>query len=238
MQTNGESTLATAPVAASQQLLRGVRTRTATADHETTVAELSEAELESMSSTAATAFWLNLYNAGTQLLLDRRPKLYDSKLRFFRATAITVAGTPLSLDQIEHGILRDSAKYGLGYVPRLFQSAFERRHRLSSLDPRIHFALNCGAASCPPIAAYSTDVDAELDLAAGGYLDATVEYDPETNVARVPRVCLWYRGDFGGPAGVRALLDRYDVVASDAEATIRYKSWDWSPDHGDFTDLG
>jgi hypothetical protein len=47
------------------------------------------------------AFWTNLYNAATQLLLQRRPALYESSLRFvrfFRAPAVTVAGADLSLN--------------------------------------------------------------------------------------------------------------------------------------------
>lgn len=227
----------TEPLEESRRLLQAIRREEPFASHEERLAAIGEARLERLGSERATAFWLNVYNAATQLLLTRRPNLYDSKLRFFRADAITVAGTPLSVDQIEHGVLRDSAKYGLGYVPRVFQSAFERRHRLADLDPRIHFALNCGAVSCPPIAAYSKAVDGELDLAAAGYLDASVTYDPEAEVARVPRMCLWYRGDFGGPAGVRRLLTRYDVIPADAEVTIRYDSWDWSPDPAKFTDL-
>lgn len=223
---------------ASQQLLRAIRAAESAEPAEQAIATASETDLESLSHEERLAFWCNVYNAATQLLMDRRPDLYGSKIRFFRAEAITVAGTSLSLDAIEHGILRDSAKYGLGYVPRIFGSRFERRHRLGTLDRRIHFALNCGAGSCPPIAAYSAAIDEELDLAAGGYLEATVQYDPQTNVARVPRVCLWYRGDFGGPAGVREMLAEYDVIPADADPAIEYLDWDWSPNRRDFTELG
>ena len=40
------------------------------------------------------------------------------------------------------------------------------RHQvaLSSLDPRIHFALNCGARSCPPICVYTEDRSSLLYL--------------------------------------------------------------------------
>lgn len=226
------------PLAASRALLRAIRTEEPFESHEQRLAAVSESELEAASADERKAFWLNVYNAATQLLMDRQSALYGSTVRFFRADAVTVAGTPLSLDQIEHGILRDSAKYGLGYVPRVFASSFERRHRLATLDPRLHFALNCGAGSCPPIAAYSADVDRELDLAAGGYLESTVEYDAERGVVRVPRVCLWYRGDFGGPSGVLDLLHEYDVIPADATPRVNYLQWDWSADRSDFADLG
>jgi hypothetical protein len=187
----------------------------------------------------ALAFWLNCYNAGTQLLLAEAPGRYASPLRFvrfFREPAVTVAGTALSLDRIEHGILRGGrSKYGLGYLPRLSVSNFERRFRLADCDPRIHFALNCGAESCPAIRVYEPDrVDEQLDLATERYLDATVTYDPDADVVHVPRVCLWYRGDFGGGSGIRDLLRSFDVIPPDVAPTIRHKSWDWTKAAGKF----
>ena len=185
----------------------------------------------------ALAFWLNLYNAGTQLLLERRPELYDSPLRFLRffgAAAVTVAGTGLSLDAIEQGILRGGrSKYGLGYLPRV-PRRFERRYAVDP-NPRIHFACNCGAASCPAIRAYEPDgVDDQLDLATEAYLEETVTYDPEAGVARVPRVFLWYRGDFGGADGIREFLREYDAIPDGADPTLRHRPWDWSKAKGKF----
>lgn len=240
--TNGERRDAAAaagetaegPVAVSQQLLDATRLDEAVDPHLSWLASADDAELAPLRADheTALAFWLNLYNAGTQLLLDRRPELYDSllrMLRFFGTTAITVGGTDLSLDDIEQGILRGSrSKYGLGYLPRLRPGEFERRYRID-LDPRIHFALNCGAASCPAIRYYEPDrADDQLDAATRSYLDGTVEYDPDAGVVRVPRVFLWYRGDFGGGSGIRDLLREYDAIPEDASQRISYQSWDWS----------
>lgn len=189
----------------------------------------------------ALAFWSNLYNAGTQLLLARRPELYESSLRtirFFRATALRVAGTPLSLDDIEHGILRGSrSKYGLGYLPRLASGRFVRRYALQNPDPRIHFALNCGAASCPAIRAYERErVDEQLDLATEVYLESTADYDSEANLVELPRLFLWYRGDFGGSSGIRSLLREYGIIPQEASPRIHTRSWDWTRKAGKFAD--
>ncbi|MEF8852757.1 MAG: DUF547 domain-containing protein [Haloarculaceae archaeon] len=189
----------------------------------------------------ALAFWTNLYNAGTQLLLDRRPDLYESPLRsirFFTATAVTVAGADLPLDRIENGLLRARrSKYGLGYLPKLYVTSFERRYALDSCDPRVHFALNCGAASCPAIRAYDPEqLDEQLDLATRTYLDSAVEYDADDGVARVPRVFLWFRGDFGGKSGTREFLREYDAVPATASPAIAYRPWDWSRTAGKFAD--
>lgn len=188
---------------------------------------------------AALAFWTNCYNAATQLLLAERPGLYESwlrTLRFFRADAVTVAGAALSLDDIEHGLLRGKASLGLGYLPRLLPGGFERRYRLADPDPRVHFALNCGAASCPAIRSYDADrVDKQLDRATRAYLQ-TVEYDADAGVARVPRLFLWYRGDFGGGDGIRDLLRSYDAIPGDAAPRLDHRSWDWTRAPAKFTD--
>jgi len=195
------------------------------------LAECSEPALAAVRTDQETAlaFWLNCYNAGTKRLLAERPGLYDSRWRFFRAPALTVGGHPLGLDAIEHGILRGSrSKYGLGYLPRLLPDSFEHRYKLDAVDPRIHFALHCGAASCPAIRAYEpAAVDDQLDTATRSYLDSTVEYAPEADVVRVPRVFRWFPGDFGGRSGIRDFLRRYDQLP-DETAAIGYLDWDWS----------
>ncbi|MFB6303028.1 MAG: DUF547 domain-containing protein [Haloferacaceae archaeon] len=231
------------PVEAARLLLEATRDGEPTGPHLAALADADHDALAPVRRDRATAlaFWLNLYNAGTQLLLETHGDLYRSRLgflRFFRIPCVTVAGTDLGLDDIEQGVLRGSrSKYGLGYLPRVLPGAFERRYRLDEPDPRIHFALNCGAASCPAIRSYTPDrVDDQLDLATRTYLDRTVEYDPASGVARVPRVFLWFRGDFGGGDGIRAFLGEYDAVPTDAAPRLRYLSWDWSPAPGQFVD--
>lgn len=229
--------------AAARRLLEAIR---AGDDPDSYLATLADADGPALAPVRtdrarALAFWLNLYNAGTQLLLARRPALYERRLRvvrFFRAPCVTVAGRDLSLDTIEHGILRGSrSKYGLGYLPRLLPRVrpgpgpgdFERRYRLAAPDPRIHFALNCGAESCPAIRSYAPGtVDEQLDAATRAYLEATVDYDAAAGRARLPRVFLWYRGDFGGGAGIRALLREHGAIPDGADPRLRYRQWNWS----------
>ncbi|WP_280584981.1 DUF547 domain-containing protein [Halorubrum sp. Boch-26] len=156
------------------------------------------------------------------------PDLVAGSRRLFGEPIVAVAGADLSLDQVEHGVLRGAQwKYWLGYVPNPFPSAFVRRHRAAAPDPRVHFALDCGAASCPAVAAYdATDVDDQLDRVAGSYLRSATVFEDGT--ARVPRLLLWYRGDFGGRSGLRALLREYDAIDPDVISRIRYREYDWS----------
>jgi hypothetical protein len=113
------------------------------------------------------AFWIDLYNGAVLRQDDIRLDTRRQRLVFLRRPVITVAGRPLSLDRMDHGILRRSRwKLGLGFARNPLPGAFERAQRVKHLDPRVHFALNCAAVSCPPIVAYEADrIDDQLDLA-------------------------------------------------------------------------
>jgi hypothetical protein len=79
-------------------------------------------------------------------------------------------------------------------------------------------------------------VDEQLRLAAESYLESTVQYDAAAGLARVPRLFLWYVGDFGGWSGTRAFLREYGAVPPDGSPRIRYLSYDWRRMLGDYAD--
>ena len=178
------------------------------------------------------AFWINVYNGAVRARLLRDPDAYRRRWRFFETPAVTVAGHVLSANAIEHGILRRSAMVlGLGYVRNPFPSWFERLQRVERLDPRVHFALNCGARSCPPLAAWdSRDLDAQLDAAAATYLRGETAVLRGGTEVRVPRLLLWYRGDFGGRAGIIRLLRQHAIIDDGATPSIRFGDYDWTLD--------
>ena len=228
------------PLTIAADLLYRVKTGGDTAALRDRLAALDRERLRGVLSDRESklAFWLNCYNAYAQVLLDDDPSLLESgfleRWKFFGR--VPVAGVWLSLDDIEHGLLRGSKHpFGMGYLPRPFPSSFEREFRLETVDPRIHFALSCGAESCPPVAVYSPDdCDEELDVSAEWFLEENVSYDAARDVATVPRLFLWYRGDFGGKRGVRTFLRRYDAVPPETRPTLEYDEYDWSVTAGDF----
>lgn len=227
------------PPAVARRLLERIRHGEPTEQCIRIIADLTDSDIAVLRTDrrAGLAFWLNVYNAAAQLLLDRRPGLFESRWRFFRADAITVAGAELSLDDVEHGILRNGrSKYGFGYLPRLARTGVDPEYA-PGLDPRIHFAINCGAASCPAVLVYeAAEVDRSLDDATRSYLDRSVEYDPDRDRVRVPRVCLWFVGDFGGPSGLREFLREFDQIPSNASPSLRFASFDWTRTPRQFAD--
>lgn len=176
------------------------------------------------------AFWINLYNAYTQVALKNNPDQYKKRSRFFRKKQVAIAGHLFSLDDIEHGILRRSKiKWSLGYFNKLFPGKTEKALRVDHLDYRLHFALNCGAKSCPPIAYYNPEaIGKQLDLATKAYLKSDARYDEQSNTLYLPAIMSWFRRDFGGKKKMVTLLQQLSVVPTGKQPKIKFNNYDWT----------
>lgn len=175
-------------------------------------------------------FWINIYNAYTQILLSKDPEKYKKRNAFFGSKAIVIAGVKLSLDDIEHGILRRSKnKWSFGYLQKLFPSSFEIKFRVNELDNRIHFSLNCGAKSCPPIAFYKTEtINTQLDIATKTFLTNEVNWNSDSTTIYLPTFMNWFSADFGGKKGIKKLLIKYAIPTPSKKYSIRFNKYDWS----------
>lgn len=133
------------------------------------------------------AYWLNLYNALTiDVVLDHYPvksiKDIDISPGFFSsgpwgADVIAVEGTSLTLNDIEHRILRPIWK-----------------------DPRIHYGVNCASIGCPNLlseAFTSANLDQALDSAAQDYVNNPRGVSITKNQITVSRIYDWFIEDFG-----------------------------------------
>ena len=85
------------------------------------------------------------------------------------------------------------------------------------LDNRIHFALNCGAESCPPVLFYTADnINVELNIATNNFVNSSeVKYDKSRNSLHISKIFHWYKGDFGGKSGVVDLLKKFKAIPMD-----------------------
>jgi hypothetical protein len=213
-----------------------------TAYHEECLAVLDRFNPDDLATVEARrAFWLNLYNA---LVMDAVIDLgiqrsvtegWIGLLTFFRRAAYSVDGKRVSLDDIEHGILRGNR--GNPYVPGVhFSSSDPRLAWALPLDPRLHFALNCGGRSCPPIRSYSpARLNEQLDMAARSFVDGTVAVNPESHEVVLSKIFQWYENDFGGRERlfdflITTLPDdaRRDYLETSREdIRLRYSPYDW-----------
>jgi len=216
----------------SQQLLLAAKMQEPTDNLTHLVAGISNLDLIHQLATddEKKAFWINIYNAFTQIILSRNPEKYKNRNDFFSTKQVIVAGKKLSMDDIEHGILRRSkTKWSLGFFNKLLISEFEKLNRLERFDYRIHFALNCGAKSCPPISFYKVNqIDHQLELAMKSYLSAEVNYNASNNILYIPVILSWYRGDFGGKKGIRNLLKKFSIIPANKNPVIKFKKYNWN----------
>jgi Protein of unknown function, DUF547 len=155
---------------------RALTASQAFAAYKDAVAKLADFDAAALlpSDEARVAFFVNLYNALTiHAFAELGPPADNSLARLvFNAQACyNVGGHTLSLSDIENGVLRRNR--GVSMWPRPFGRADDRRLALmvARVDPRIHFVLNCGAQSCPPIRFLTADKLADqLTLATRAFL--------------------------------------------------------------------
>jgi thiol-disulfide isomerase/thioredoxin len=219
-------------IALSQDFIYAAKTGDGTAAF---VDKLKAMDYETLKSSLTTdaekkAFWINLYNGFTQYFLQQNSSQYRNRNKFFSKKQINVAGKTFSLDAIEHGILRRSKiKWSLGHLNKFFPGKTEKELRLDTVDYRIHFALNCGAKSCPPIAFYAPErLEQQLDMATKSYLSSEVALKEADNTVYLPAIMGWFREDFCGKNGMRELLRKQGYANVNTSTKIRFKKYDWN----------
>lgn len=90
-----------------------------------------------------------------------------------------VLGLLFSPDDIEHGLIRSNRPHPSTPQRTTYFNVLDPRSRLSVpyFDPRIHFILNCGARSCPPIQVLTGDPNEALRLAAAAYMQSEIRFE-------------------------------------------------------------
>lgn len=132
------------------------------------------------------AFWINAYNALTvKTVLDAYPVSSIRKIKLggifssgpWSKKLITVEGAKLSLNDIEHRILRPIWK-----------------------DPRVHYAVNCASIGCPNLqrqAFTASNVDSLLNNGARDYINSTRGVRVSGNDITASSIYKWFKEDFG-----------------------------------------
>jgi hypothetical protein len=184
------------------------------------------------------AFWINVYNGLIFSQLSQDPIAYEDRSAFFSEKNIIVAGVSLSFDAIEHDILRKSTwKYSFGYITNPFKGDFESSHEVELLDPRIHFALNCGAKSCPPVRVYNHQkMEEQLNQTAKFFLLESSVYHNAENTVLVTALFNWFRGDFDGREGIIKVLSQLNIIPENSAPALTYKHYDWTLDIANFVE--
>ncbi|MGB0411245.1 MAG: DUF547 domain-containing protein [Pikeienuella sp.] len=185
------------------------------------LAETQQIDPATLRKPAQMAWWINLYNAVTvDLVLKHYPVKTIRKINGgwfdlgpWGDEVVTVNGQRLSLNDIEHRILRPIWR-----------------------DPRIHYAVNCASIGCPDLAAEpwrAEGLEGRLDDAARAYVNHPRGVRIEGGNLIVSSIYDWFAADFGNnDAEVIAHLRRYGAAPLrdqlQGRTSIDGDDYDWS----------
>ncbi len=158
------------------------------------VGALQAAQPSTLSANDAHAYWINLYNAATLVVVtDHYPVTSIKKINLgggglfgsgpWSRQLLTVEGVPLSLDDIEHRIVRP-----------IFS------------DPMSHYGLNCASYSCPNLlwSAYTgRNIDGLLAQNARDYVNHARGVSVKSGRITSSKIYSWYAADFGGKSKLK-----------------------------------
>ncbi len=157
------------------------------------------------------AYWINLYNAFTIMTIVKNypvnsitdiagGKVWDTE-------KVTVGGKSYTLNQIEKDKLLK--KFG---------------------EPRVHFAVNCAAASCPPLlnkAWTESNVQRYYEAQAKAFINNNKYNSLSTKSIQISKIFDWYASDFGGKDKVLSYVQKYSNETIKDNAKVSYKEYDW-----------
>ena len=166
------------------------------------------------------AFYINAYNAWTiKLVLSGYPGINSIKdlgglfTSPWKKKICRINGKVITLDDIEHGILRPRFK-----------------------DPRIHFAINCASKGCPPLLSEpfrGAVLDRQLDRVTRDFLNDPERNRLDGNTLYVSRIFKWFKEDFKDDIVgfflkyAEGALKERSKAGTDA-VDIEYLDYDWT----------
>ena len=154
------------------------------------------------------AFWINLYNALTiKTILDNYPLSSIQKLdngKPWDVKKITICDKKYSLNDIENNVLRPMG------------------------DARIHFAVNCAAKSCPPMANQAftaANLNNLMDTRARKFVNNPKANELNGAEIKVSKIFEWYGKDFDK---IPDFINRFASVKVKTDVKVGFKDYDWS----------
>ncbi|MGR5176765.1 DUF547 domain-containing protein [Vibrio mediterranei] len=160
------------------------------------------------------AYWVNLYNAATvDLILDNYPVRSITKLGGFLSFGpwgediISVTGQTLTLNDIEHRILRPIWN-----------------------EPRTHYAVNCASLGCPnlQIQAFTADnTETLLEQAANAFVNSSKGASIQGDTLILSSIYDWFGADFAQEGGALKHMAKYRPDLANFKGKIKY-DYNWN----------
>lgn len=213
---------------------------------EEAVCELQGYNLAEMAENVQLAFVINLYN---MMIPHAYAKLGDprgdlARMTFFDKTYYNIGGQLYSFTDLENGVLRGNKTPPYHLFKPFGKGDSRAKAARLQVEPRIHFALNCGAKSCPPVKKFTAEaIDEELRIVAMSFLEQedNCAVDADKNTLTLSLIFKWYSSDFGsndqemGKFVVQFLRGKKKeslekALAAGSSFKIKYTTYDWGND--------
>eukprot|EP00041_Stephanoeca_diplocostata_P015389 m.293432 g.293432 ORF g.293432 m.293432 type:complete len:508 (-) comp20019_c0_seq1:242-1765(-) len=216
---------------------------------EDAVCEFQKLDLMTLTEDERLAFIVNLYNVAIihAFVKVGIAKTDFKRYSFFDHVCYDIGGHNYSLNDLENGILRGNKTAPFHLYKPFGKSDPRRPTALPRGNFYIHFALNCGATSCPPIKKFTPEaVHEELKIAGMAFFedDSNARVDEKSKTLFVSQILNWYSSDFGpdklSVATVVAsllrgkkkeIVDRWIAESNDGKSMtfkLRHMAYDWT----------
>jgi hypothetical protein len=191
--------------------------------------QLATVDVAALSKTDQLAYWINLYNVSTlAVVIDGYPtkSIRDLstdpiiRLNVFKKPSVKTKAGAISLNDVENDKIREGFK-----------------------DPRIHFAINCAAKSCPPIrtepytgARLGEQLDDQARRFLNGPHGVRLAKDGDGVTLHVTKILDWFKDDFEKWGGGRvAFIRKYlpadkqkQLDAAKGKVDLTFDDYDWT----------
>lgn len=150
-------------------------------------------------------FWINIYNAFYLIII--KDKKHNGSI--YSIKRIKIARSILSLNDIEHGILRKNKfKMGFGYITNPFYSYFIKTLAVSKVDYRIHFALRTTNLNLASIDCFNCEkIEKQLAIVTTDFIKFETEFNHDSKKIIVSQFLFTYLRDFGGIQSIKKMLE-------------------------------
>lgn len=217
---------------------------------EEAVCELQGVDMGKMDEHTKLAFGINLYNLMIKYAFMKVGigSTTTSRSSFFSGVSMNIGGDIMSFSDLENGVMRGNRKPPYSFTVPFPKKDPRSRLPVENVDCRIHFALNCGATSCPPVKNFTVAaIEEELRIVALAFVeqDDNCKVVQETHTLFLSKIFDWYGSDFapskkGLPAKVLMFLrgTKKEVlqamIASGKPVDVKFSVYDWGTNASDF----
>ncbi|MEP7195985.1 MAG: DUF547 domain-containing protein [Saprospiraceae bacterium] len=165
--------------------------------------------IDSWSKPDQLAYWINLYNLQILIALTEHYKVKSildiENGKIWDLKKIEVMGTAYSLNEIENEIIRKKFK-----------------------EARIHFAINCGAESCPPLMNRSytgKNLEEQLNQRTRAFINNPKNIVSMNHTIKVSKIFDWFKDDFGNLLDFINLYSDHKYIGG---TKVEYLDYSWN----------